>query len=92
MNRLKRYQNILRTIYNSLILPHIDYSILVWGFNSSRIPKFPKRVVHMISCSKFNVHTEPLFKTLKLLKVEDIFKIITHKFYYKYSQKYYHFT
>ena len=36
--RLKRYlhQNILRAIYNSLILPHIDYSILVWGFKSSR--------------------------------------------------------
>ena len=44
MNRLKRYlpQNILRTIYNSLILPHINYSILVWGFKSSRISKLQK--------------------------------------------------
>ena len=29
----------------------------------------------MISCSKYNAHTEPLFKSLNLLKVEDIFKI-----------------
>ena len=89
MNRLKRYlpQNILRTIYNSLILPHINYSILVWEFKSSRISKLQKRAVRMISCSKYNAHTEPLFKSLNLLKVEDIFKIKILKFYYKYSQK-----
>ena len=89
MNRLKRYlpQNILRTIYNSLILPHINYSILVWGFKSSRISKLQKRAVRMISCNKYNAHTEPLFKSLNLLKVEDIFKIKILKFYYKYSQK-----
>ena len=41
----------------------------------------------MISCSKYNAHTEPLFKSLNLFKVEDIFKIKILKFYYKYSQK-----
>ena len=41
----------------------------------------------MISCSKYHAHTEPLFKSLNLLKVEDIFKIKILKFYYKYSQK-----
>ena len=41
----------------------------------------------MISCSKYNAHTEPLFKSLNLLKVEDIFKIKILKFYYKYLQK-----
>ena len=87
MNRLKRYlhQNILRTIYNSSILPHINYSILIWGFKSSRLSKLQKRAVRMISCN--NAHTEPLFKSLNLLKVEDTFKINILKFYYKYSQK-----
>ena len=98
MNRLKRYlpQNILRTIYNRLILPHINYSILVWGFKSSRISKLQQRAVGMISCSKYNAHTEPIFKSLNLLKVEDIFKIkfsnsITniHKKHYRFiSMKY----
>ena len=77
----------LRTIYNSLILPHINYSILVWGFKSSRIFKLQKRAVRMESCSKYNAHTEPLFKSWNLLKVEDIFKIKAIKLYYKYSQK-----
>ena len=40
----------------------------------------------MISCSKYKAHTELLFKSLKLLEVEDIFKIKALKFYYKYSQ------
>ena len=66
---------------------HINYSILVWGFKSSRISKLQKRAVRMISCSKYNAHTEPLFKSLNLLKVEEIFKIKILKFYYKYSQK-----
>ena len=68
MNRLKRYlpQNIIRTIYNSLILPHTNYSILVWEFKSGRIFKLQKRAVHMIHCSKYNAHTEPLFKPLTL--------------------------
>ena len=76
MNRLKQYlpQNILRTIYNGSILSHINYSILVWGFKYSRISKLHNRSVHMISCNKNNAHTEPLFKALNLLKVEDIFK------------------
>ena len=93
MNRLKWYlpQNIFHTIYNSLILSHINHSILVWEFKSSRISKLQKRAVRMISCSKYNAHTEPLYKSLNLLKVEDIFKIKTLEFYYKYSRKKHYF-
>ena len=57
MNRLKWYlpQNMLQTIYNSLILSHIIYSILVWGFKSNQISKLQKRAVHMLlPCSKYN--------------------------------------
>ncbi len=35
--------------------------------------------------SKYNAHTDPLFKILKLLKVNDIFKLLELKFYYKYK-------
>ena len=93
INRLKRHlpQNILRTICNSLILPGINYSILVRVFKFGRISKLQKRVVRMISCSNYNAHTEPLFKSLNLLNFEDIFKIKAFKFYHKYSQKHYNF-
>ena len=67
-------QNILKILCNSLILPHLQYCILSWGFKSDRIFKLQKRAVRIIACSKYNAHTEPLLKTLNLFKIEDIMK------------------
>ena len=77
MNRLKQYlpQNILCTIYNSLIMPHINHSILVWGFKSCQISKLQKRAVRVISSGKYNAHTEPLFKSLSLLTLKIFSKL-----------------
>ena len=35
-------KNILLTIYNTLILPHINYCLLVWGNKSGKILQLPK--------------------------------------------------
>ena len=35
--------NIFSIVYNSLILPHINYGILVWGHQAHRIFKLQKR-------------------------------------------------
>ncbi len=72
-------------IYNSLILSHINFRILAWGYKCDRITKLQKRAVRIISISKHNSHTEPLLKELKLLKVEDILKLKELKFYYKFK-------
>ena len=32
-------QQVLRILYNSLILPHLQYCILLWGFKSGRLFK-----------------------------------------------------
>ena len=71
-------------IYNSIILSHINYGILVWGYKHSEILKLQKKAVRIITCSKYNSHTEPLFKTLRTLKINDIFTISKYKFYHKY--------
>ncbi len=42
--------------------------------------------IRIISISKY-AHTEPLFKNLKLLKVEDIPKLNELKFYYKFENE-----
>ena len=34
--------------------------------------------------SKYNAHTDPLFKSLKLLKIKDIFDVQCKKFWYKF--------
>ena len=49
--------------------------------------KLQKRVMRIITCSKYNAHSEPLFKELKLLKLEDIRKLQELKFYYKLVHK-----
>ena len=87
MCRLKRFLplNILRTLYCSMVQSNMNYSLLVWGFNCGRLKKMQKKFLRIITCSSYNAHTEPLFKCLKLLKLEDLFVLNVLKFYYKYE-------
>ena len=87
LNRLKRTlpSYTLKTIYNSLINSHINYGILCWGYKSNKILKLQKKAVRIISNSKFNAHTQPLFKNLKILTVNDILTRKIYKFHYRMS-------
>ena len=80
-NYLPRY--ILRVLYNSLVQTHLNYAILVWSFKCNRLVKLQKRLVRTITCSKYNAHTDPLFKSTKILKVANILDLNALKFYYK---------
>ena len=86
LSKLKHYLPMytLKTLYDSFILPHLNYAILTWGFSCSRIFKLQKKSIRIISLSKYNSHPEPLFKTNNILKVEDIFQLNCLKFYYKF--------
>ena len=70
---------------NSRVKPNTNFGILLWGFKCDKVFKLPKKIVRILSLSKYNAHTDPLFKILKLLKVNDIFKLQELKFYYKYK-------
>ena len=84
MNRIKKSipQQILNLMYNSLILPHIYFCITAWGFKCKRIFTLQKKALRIITKSKFNSHTEPLFRELSILKVEHIFQMQCLKVYY----------
>ena len=84
LNKLKRILplNIKLTLYNSLIKPHIIYGILLWGHNCERILKLQKKIIRIITLSKYNAHTDPIFKSLNILKVCDTFLLHQLKFYY----------
>ena len=43
-----------------------------------------KKAIRAITRSKYNAHTEPIFKELNLLKIKDIYKIQHLKFFCKY--------
>ena len=85
INKLKRMlpESIKLLLYNTLFLPHINYCILVWGYNCEMIIKLQKRTIRLLNVSKYNSHTDPLFNKFKLLKVKDILKVQGLKFYYK---------
>ena len=51
-----------------------------------RLEKLQKRAVRIISCSKYNSYTDPLFKNLNLLKLKDLFELNVLKLYYKYEK------
>ena len=68
----------LRLLYNSLILPHLQYGLSAWGGcsgqNKKRIINIQKRAIRTICKSYFSSHTEPRMKALCLLKLEDLYK------------------
>ena len=83
LNRL-RYEypeEILLTFYNILILPHLNYCILLWGANTGYIHELQKKALRIIYNSKFLVHTKPICKSLNLLKVQDIYQLAILKFF-----------
>ncbi len=86
LNKLKHILplNAKVLIYNSLILSHVNFCILTWVYQRDRILKLQKRIVKIISLSKYNAHTEKIFKTLKQLKVNEILKLQELKLYYQY--------
>ena len=45
-----------------------------------------KKAIRIITASSYISHTEPLFKRLNLLKVDDILTLQELKFYYKYNE------
>jgi hypothetical protein len=91
LSKLRYYVtfNILLQLYYSLIYPFLTFGTIVWGntYESSlkSLVLLQKRVVRIITFSRYDEHTSPLFKNLGLLKLFDIIKmsnlLFMHDFY-----------
>ena len=70
----------LRTLYNSLIQPHLDYGILSWGTaadtNINKVFALQKKSIRIISFKKKEDDSTPLFKKEFLLPLN---KCIIHQ-------------
>ena len=82
LNTLKHVlpTNILKMIYNTLILCHLNYGILLWGGGGGgglsimiNFTNSKKKAIRSITSSNFLAHSEPIFKQLHLLKSYDIY-------------------
>ena len=68
LNKLKHIlpASISLMLYNSLLLPQLNYCILAWGHNCKRLIKLQKKALRIISISKYNAHTDRLFKIYRI--------------------------
>ena len=77
-------QHSLKTIYHSLVYPHIHFGIVFWGcagqHELNRIFIVQKKIIRMIAGVGYLEHTEPLFNKLRILKVKEVIKLEMAKF------------
>ena len=82
--------NILLTLYNSILLPHITYCNIVWGTFKSKnnhVYLLQKKAIRICAGSDFYDHTDPLFYRFKTLKIDDIHTLQIAMFMYKFHLK-----
>jgi hypothetical protein len=76
----------LLTLYYSLIYPYLDYGITLWGSTHISYVKTlyikQKKAIRIISGAKYNEHSSPLFKQLKLLQLNDLHELKISKLMY----------
>ena len=91
INRIKRLipDKYKRTLYFSLIYLHLSYGVLIWGSanitNMKKLVTMQKKAIRILANAKYNDHTNQLFWNLKLLKLEDIYKVEVAKLIYKFN-------
>ena len=87
LSRLKHYYVpvlILKIIYNSLFLSHLNYGITAWGFNvGPRIKTLQKKAIRYISNAKYNSHTTPVFKKSSTIAGSGHFQASMFQIFYK---------
>ncbi len=75
INKTKHFlpESTLRNLYSSLVHSHINYGLLLWGYSKSigQLTKMQKKSIRIIHGKPYNYHTEPLFKSSNILKIED---------------------
>ena len=89
IGRIKNFLpvNTLKILYFALVNSHLDYGLLCWGHCANRLMISQKKAMRLITKSRYNAHTEPLFKNLGILKIPDMYKLKLLKFYFKLKNK-----
>ena len=64
-------------LYNALVLSNLSYCSTIWGGSTSlgKLEAAQKRCIRIITNSKYNQHTTPLFHKTKTLALKDIIEL-----------------
>ena len=90
---MRRSKNILKqshmTLYYSLFYSYIDYGITLWGASYAqhinKLQTSQKKAIRLITGSKYYDHTDPLFRSTKMLKIKDMYEYKMDKFMYLFN-------
>jgi len=74
-------------IYNSLFLSHLNYGLFLWGWQCKNVGRLVKKAVRIITKSKYNAHTNIIFKNLKLLNFENMCRLHDYKICFQLMNK-----
>ena len=89
LGRLKHTfpKSILKNLYLSLLLPYLNYGNVIWASadktNLNSLVILQKKAIRIICKVKYFDHTEPLFKSLEILHLSNIYKLNCLLFIYK---------
>ena len=70
----------LKSLYFALVHSHIIYGMHIWGGSANKyvneVVLLQKKAIRLICDTKYNAHTEPLFKKEKILPFKDLFAFV----------------
>ena len=74
-------------VYNATFLPHLNYCNIIWGSaNMSALDpliKLQKKAIRLVNNSHYIEHTAPIFLSLKVLTINQVFKLNCLVFMFK---------
>jgi len=82
----------LKSLYYSLIHCHLIYALPIWSVCSQKLKKdvFTKQkmAIRIVGGLKYNAHTEPSFKELKILPFPDLIEYFSLQFMHRFSENF----
>ena len=81
--------NAMYRLYCSLVLPYLNYGLLLWGnankYLINKVFRLQKRAMRLISNSEYLSHTKPLFQKFNTLNIFDMYTKEVAIFMFKYK-------
>ena len=93
LSRLKYFlpSNILFLLYNSIIVPHLNYCNMIWGntYKSylNKLLLLQKRAIRIITKSDFRHPSQPLFAKLQVLPIHELIRLNTVLYMFRLQNK-----
>jgi len=82
----------LKMLYHSIIYPHLIYGITIWGSahdtHKYKLRITQKKIIRLISGSRYDAPSEPIFKSQQILKLDDIYKTYAAQYIFRFFTHY----